>query len=72
MSVTAPAAVTAVVDELVTVFEGVFTRAEVAFVVEDSWQDLQSHSRTPHFLTALLRKDARDRLTQMAHYRGLR
>ncbi|WP_130011328.1 three-helix bundle dimerization domain-containing protein [Serinicoccus sediminis] len=72
MSTLAPAAVAAVVDELVVAFTGIFSREEVAFVVEDSWHDLEARSRTPHFLTALLRKDARDRLTQMARYRGLR
>ncbi|WP_151525549.1 three-helix bundle dimerization domain-containing protein [Serinicoccus kebangsaanensis] len=61
--------VVTIVDELVEHFDGRFTRAEVAFVVEDSWHALEQHARTPHYLTILLRKDACDRLTQMARYR---
>lgn len=72
MSALVPDAMAGIVDDLVRKFEGTFSEAEVSFVVEDSRTTLQKCSRTPHYLPLLVRKDATDRLLQMARYRGAR
>ena len=70
MTAMAPDVLTSIAAELAAHFHGLFTEAEVTFVVEDSYRELELHCRTPHYLEILLRKDACDRLTQMARYRG--
>lgn len=70
MSALVPDTTAAIVEELMQKFGSVFSEAEISFVVDDSRATLEQCSRTRHYLPVLVRKDAHDRLVQMARYRG--
>ena len=59
------------VDDLSYVYDGAFTRDEVAAVVTESYTLLEGRARVTDFLVVLTRKFARERLSARAASRGI-